>query len=245
MMQRELSGRFHGGRGRHDGRGERGGRTRDHRRGSGRPPLQGAAARRRRADRRRPGRRAPEPLHRRVHHPRARALGRVGRAQPRPHGDVLHTARPRLRPARQDLDGPAALRPAGRARRLGHHPRRTAPGAGRPCLRGAADLRGQRDRGRARAAVDRRRAGRRPRLPLPLLRRLRARCGADGRGAARLRPPGRRGGRAGCGRRRADRRADPRRVRGRGGRGGRDGHAAAGGRHAATRAKCPTPTPRG
>ncbi|CAO0832837.1 Amino acid deaminase OS=Streptomyces microflavus OX=1919 GN=Smic_52980 PE=3 SV=1 [Streptomyces microflavus] len=43
-------------------------------------------------------------------------------------------------PARQDLDGPAALRGPAEARCLGHHGRRAAPGAGLPGVRDRADL---------------------------------------------------------------------------------------------------------
>ena len=70
--------------------------------------------------RRRAGRPAPQPLHRRLHHPRPRPLRRAPGAQPRAHGDVRRPPRPRLRPARQDLHGPAALRSASSS---------TAPGA--------------------------------------------------------------------------------------------------------------------
>lgn len=229
MMQRKLSGRFHG-RGRRCCT-RRGRRTHGEcgECGSDRPPLQGAAARRRRADRRGAGRRAPEPLHRRIHHTRPGALRRVRRAQSRADGDVLGTARPGLRPARQDVDVPAALRPAARTRRLGHHPRRAAPGQGGARLRHPAGLRGQRDRGRGGPAVDRRRTGGRSGVPVPLLRRLRARRRADGRGAARLRPPGGRGDRAGCGRRSPHRRPHRGGMRGGRRRGGRHRDAAAGG----------------
>lgn len=77
-----------------------------------------------------------------------------------------------------------------------------------------------------------RRAGLGPGVPFHLLRRLGARCGADGRGAARggRLPPRRRGGGAGRGRGRPHRCPYRGRVRGGGRRGGGDRDAAAGGR---------------
>ena len=140
-----------------------------------------------RPDRRRAGRPAPQPLHRRLHHPRPRPLRRAPSSTTSPSWRrYADPPRPRLRPARQDLHGPAALRAPARARRLGHHrspsPTRSASTAPSASSGSSSPTSSSTPAALRWLAA---RARRRPRLPLHLLRRLRARRRADGRGAAR------------------------------------------------------------
>ena len=104
-------------------------------------------------------------------------------------GRLLRPARVRPRAARQDHHGAAALRAPVRPRRVGPDRRDREPAAGVPRVRRQPGHAGQRARRPGRAGLARRRARRRPGLPVQLLGRLRARGGADDRGAAR----GRRG----------------------------------------------------
>ena len=151
-----------------------------------RPPLQGPPAGRRRPHRRRAGRPAPQPLHRRLHHARARPVRRAPGAQPRRswRRTPPATAWPSPRTARPPWPRSSSQRQLehgawGITAAVPHQVRvcralRRSSGSSSPTSSSTpAALRWL-------AA----RAGRRPRLPLRLLRRLRARRRADGRGAA-------------------------------------------------------------
>ena len=114
-MQRDSSRRFHGRR-------QPSHRTAvGTRRRTGRPPLQGAAAGRGGPHRRASWRPSAATCSRAASPPRSSPCPPSARAQPRAAGDVRGAARPGLRAARQDVDGPAALRPPAGVRRLGHH----------------------------------------------------------------------------------------------------------------------------
>ena len=156
----------------------------------------GLAARGRRGRRRVRRRRAPA-LRRAVHLAGHGGPAFGDRGQHRHHGGLLRPARRRVRPARQDDDGPRPLRGPARRRRLGHHGGHAAPGAGGAPLRcapGAAGQRGARPPG---AALDGRPS--RPRscamwTPWPGCEALRS-AGAGGRVLVEI---GYADGRAGC-----------------------------------------------
>ena len=115
-----------------------------------------------RLHRRRAGRRAPLPVHRRFHHPRPRPLRRAPGAQPR-RCSPTYSARHGLAFAPH---GKTSMAPQLFDRQLRHGAwgitaRRPTPGAGGPRLRHPADLPRQRTGRRGGAALARRRAGRR------------------------------------------------------------------------------------